>query len=66
MKHPYPSPRKTVRPHMRPPTIPKGADSAAFAVCMLSVKIPSICSRLAAAVSAQVARRDVTPQGIVG
>ncbi len=66
MKKPSPSPRITAKPQTRPHMIPKGADSAAFAVCMLSVKIPSICSRLAASVSAQIARRDAPPQGIVG
>jgi hypothetical protein len=45
--------------------IPVGIDSAAFAACMLTVRIPSICARVAAAASARAAQRDSTPEGIV-
>ena len=45
--------------------VPVNIDSAAFAACMLTVRIPSICARVAAAMSARAAQRDSTPEGVV-
>lgn len=45
--------------------VPVNIDSAAFAACMLTVKIPWICARVAATMSARAAQRDSTPEGVV-